>query len=200
MNILKSLLSGAFAVSICIVQGCSNSNTVKDIDGNAYKTVKIGNQVWMAENLRTTKYNDGSSIPEIKNSIRHLGYGYSCPEWYIDHKGAYCFYKNTIDKDSINKFGALYNWYAVNTGKLAMKGWHVPTAAEWDTLQNYLIANGYNWDGTTTGNKIGKSLAAKKYWDKSEENGSYGNNLAKNNRSGFSAFPMVFVRETLKTA
>ena len=99
---------------------------------------------------------------------------------------------NTTHADSIKKFGALYNWYAVDTKKLAPKGWHVPTDAEWTILQNYLIANGYNWDGTTTGNKIAKSIAAKTDWQTHANPGAIGNDLAKNNRSGFSALPGGF--------
>ena len=101
---------------------------------------------------------------------------------------AYCYYNNTTNSDSVKKFGALYNWFAVNSGKLAPAGWHVPTDAEWDTLQNYLIVSGYNWDGTTTENKIAQSMAAKTDWKSSSE-GAIGNDLTKNNKSGFSALP-----------
>jgi uncharacterized protein (TIGR02145 family) len=83
----------------------------------------------------------------------------------------------------------LYNWYVVGTQKLAPAGWHVPTSAEWDTLQNFLIANGYNWDDSTSGNKTGKSLAAKTDWIASNVTGTVGNDVASNNRSGFSGLP-----------
>jgi uncharacterized protein (TIGR02145 family) len=136
----------------------------------------------MAENLRTTKYNDGSPIPNIVSDTAWD----SC---YYTQTGAYCYYNNTTDSDSIEKFGALYNWYAVNTGKLAPEGWHVPSDSEWTMLENYLIANGYNYDGTTTGNKIGKSMAAKTDWATSEVEGAIGNDLSTNSRSGFSALP-----------
>ena len=102
--------------------GCGK-NAVKDIDGNKYKTIKIGTQIWMAENLKTTHFNDGTSIVQIDK--------------YDDWKGlispAYCWYAN----DSTNKevYGALYNWYAVNTKKLCPKGWHVPTDEEWKQLE-----------------------------------------------------------------
>lgn len=151
--------------------------TMSDIDGNIYNTIRIGNQEWTVENLRTTHYNDGTVIPNITDDNA----------WGGLTTGAYCYYDNTTDAAEQQKWGALYNWYAVNTGKLAPKGWHVSTNAEWDTLQNYLIAHGYNWDGTTTGNKTAKSLAAKSDWQICEPNGVIGNNLDRNNRSGFSA-------------
>ena len=159
-----------------------NTGTVKDADGNVYATMKIGNQEWMAENLRTTKYNDGTAIPLVTDSS-------TWGTWENLTTPAFCYYNNTTNSDSIKKFGALYNWYAVNTGKLAPAGWHVPTDSEWDTLRNYLIANGYNYDGTTTGNKIAKSMAAKTDWEASTREGAIGNDLTKNNSSGFSALP-----------
>jgi len=102
--------------------------TMTDQDGNVYKTVAIGTQTWMAENLRTTKYNDGTAIPNVT----------SASEWEGLTTGAYCNYNNTTSNDTIATYGRLYNWYAVNTGKLCPTGWHVPTDAEWSTLTNYL--------------------------------------------------------------
>jgi uncharacterized protein (TIGR02145 family) len=153
--------------------------TVTDTDGNVYQTVKIGNQVWTVENLRTTKYNDGSAIPLVTDSAA----------WANFATPGYCYYGNTTNADSIRKFGALYNWYAVDTKKLAPIGWHVPTDAEWDTLQKYLIANGYNWDGTTDSNKIAKAMAAKADWWSNITLGGAGNDFRTNNRSGFSGLP-----------
>jgi uncharacterized protein (TIGR02145 family) len=158
------------------------TGTVTDADGNVYQTVKIGNQEWMAENLRTTKYNDGSPIPNLISDTAWDSCQYT-------QTGAYCYYNNTTDSDSIEKFGALYNWYALNTGKLAPAGWHVSTEAEWTMLADWLIANGYTYDGTTTGNDIAKSMAAKTDWAASEVEGAIGNDLSTNNRSGFSALP-----------
>lgn len=125
--------------------------TVSDIDGNTYKTVTIGTQTWMAENLRTTKYNDGSNIPNITSNS----------EWGSTTTGAQCTYNNTSNGDTIATFGRLYNWHAVNTGKLCPTGWHIPTDAEWTTLTIYLgyeISGGKlkemgtgNWDSPNTG-------------------------------------------------
>ncbi len=101
-----------------------NKETLTDIEGNVYRTVKIGNQVWMAENLRVTKLNDGTDIKLVTR-----GWGFTTsPEfcWY-DYDPAY--------KDT---YGALYNWHVVATGKLAPPGWHVPTEEDWKELADYL--------------------------------------------------------------
>jgi len=151
--------------------------TVNDIDGNIYNFIAIGTQTWMVENLRTTKLNDGTSIPLVSDGTA----------WGALSSPGYCFYNNDVANKNI--YGALYNWYTVNTNKLAPTGWHVPSDAEWTTLENYLIANGYNYDGTTTGNKIAKSLAATTLWKTSTTVGSIGYDLTKNNKSGFAALP-----------
>lgn len=147
----------------------------KDADGNDYTVVKIGTQTWMAENLKATKYKDGTAITLVtdNNAWRNL----SSP--------SYCWYNNDATKK--NTYGALYNWYAVNTGKLAPNGWHVATDAEWTILENYQISNGGNYDGTTLGNKYAKSLAATTNWNVSTSTGSIGNDPTKNNSTGFSA-------------
>jgi len=99
---------------------------VTDIDGNKYKTVIIGTQEWMGENLKVSKYNDGSSIPNVVDNI----------EWSKLTSAAFCNYNNS---DSIGKiYGKLYNWYAVDTKNLCPTGWYVPTEIEWDKLVNYL--------------------------------------------------------------
>jgi len=158
----------------------TTQNGVTDIDGNFYHTITIGTQEWMVENLRTTKYNDGTSIPFVSNHTA----------WSNLTSPGYCFCRD--DAAGKNKYGALYNWYTVNTGKLAPIGWHVPTDTEWTILENYLVANGYNYDGTTTGNKIAKSLAATTDWKSSPGTGAIGNDLKKNNTSGFAALPGGF--------
>ena len=104
----------------------TSAQTVTDIDGNVYQTVTIGTQVWLAENLKTTKYNDGTSIPNEMNGTTWAGLT----------NGAYCW--NNNDENYKNIYGVLYNWYAVKTGKLCPAGWHMPKDAEWTTLTNYL--------------------------------------------------------------
>jgi uncharacterized protein (TIGR02145 family) len=105
----------------------SNVTTAVDVDGNVYTSVVIGTQVWMVENLKTTKYKNGTSIPNLTVSA----------SWMADTTGAYCWYNNNISYKT--PYGALYNWYAINNAAgLAPEGWHIPTLAEWTTLQTYL--------------------------------------------------------------
>jgi uncharacterized protein (TIGR02145 family) len=150
-----------------------------DIDGNVYRTVKIGHQEWSAENLRVTKLNDGTSIPNV--TVAGDWAGLTTP--------GYCWYNNDIGNKE--PYGALYNWYAVNTGKLAPAGmgWRVPTDADWTALENYLMAHRYNYDFTTADNKIAKSMASQSHWETFDTEGSIGYDLMRNNSSGFSALP-----------
>ncbi len=136
-------------------------NTVTDIDGNKYKTVVIGDQEWMAENLKTTKYHDGTDISlEEENK-----------EWIAITTPAYCWVSNDIANKDI--FGALYNWQAVNTGKLCPKGWHVATDEEWTKLTDFL--GGFDIAG-------GKMKATGiDFWNSP--------NTGASNESGFSALP-----------
>ena len=103
------------------------ASTVTDIDGNVYHFETIGTQVWMVENLKTTKYRDGTSIPNVTiNSA-----------WSSLTTGAYCDYSNTSSNSDV--YGRMYNWYAINdTHHICPAGWHIPTDAEWTTLTNYL--------------------------------------------------------------
>lgn len=152
--------------------------TVSDIDGTVYKTVVIGNQEWTVENIRTTHYQNGDAIAKVTNGA----------SWQSLTSGAYCFYNNTTTRGEQVKYGALYNAYAVNDSRgLAPQGWRVPTDADWTALENYMSANGYNYDGTTSGNKIAKSLAAPISWDASAEVGAIGNDPVRNNTSEFCA-------------
>lgn len=103
--------------------------TVTDFDGNVYKTITISTQTWMAENLRTTHYQNGEAIPEVTDNTA----------WPNLSTGAYCNYKNTRNNDTIATFGRLYNWYTVSVIRnIAPTGWHVPNDAEWATLTTYL--------------------------------------------------------------
>ncbi len=134
--------------------------SISDVEGNTYKTVKIGTQIWMAENLKTTKYNDGTKITYTENSH----------DWQKSSIGRYCWYKNDINYGK--QYGGLYNWYAVNTGKLCPKGWHIPSENEWELLINYLGGE------YIAGGKM-KSLTED--WESFDHTG--------NNSSGFSGLP-----------
>jgi len=100
---------------------------VTDIEGNFYSTVRIGSQIWMAENLKTTKYNDGADIPLVTDNTA----------WSNLPTPGYCWYNNSQFLYG-NTYGVLYNWYTVNTDYLCPTGWHVPTDAEWTTLTTFL--------------------------------------------------------------
>ncbi len=97
--------------------------TITDIEGNSYKTIQIGAQTWMAQNLETTKLNDGKDIPVVLVKS----------DWTALSSPGYCYY----NYDSLS-YGVLYNWYTVSTGRLCPEGWHVPADEEWTALIDYL--------------------------------------------------------------
>jgi len=134
---------------------------VYDIEGNAYDTIQIDSQVWMKQNLKTTLYNNGATIayPDNNNSV-----------WQNNITGAYAWYNNN-EANYKNTYGALYNWYAVNIGNLCPTGWHVPTAAEWTILVNYLGGSSI----------AGGKLKATTLWESP--------NLGATNSTGFTALP-----------
>lgn len=105
----------------------AETGTVTDIDGNLYKTVKIGSQWWMAEYLKVTRYRNGDTIPIVSDGA----------EWSSQSAGAYCWCKNDISKK--DTCGALYNWYTLTDNRIvAPVGWHIPTDAEWTSLTTFL--------------------------------------------------------------
>ena len=146
------------------------TGTVTDIDGNTYQTVKIGDQWWMAENLRVTHYRNGEAIPKVTDDS----------EWYYSTTGAYCNYDN--DDNNAVTYGSLYDWFAVNDNRnIAPEGWHVPSDEEWKELEMYLgmsqsEADAFVSRGTNEGGKL-KSTSG---WN---DNGNG------TNESGFSAVP-----------
>lgn len=130
MTTEKKLCYHAFALlgaTLLLFSSCQKENvpalSAVDADGNVYRTVVIGRQEWFAENLRTTRYNDGTPITNVTE------------HWDTQNTGAYCWYNNQPDNG--NKYGALYNWIAVKTGKLCPAGWHVPSVEEWQALMDY---------------------------------------------------------------
>jgi len=137
--------------------------TVTDVDRNKYKTIVIGTQTWMAENLRTTRYQNGDEIPNITDNT----------QWTNLTIGAYCNYNNTSNLDTIATFGRLYNWYAVGDSRnIAPKGWRVPSIADWSTLIEYLGGD------TIASNKMKE--VGNVHWEDPFES---------DNSSGFTALP-----------
>jgi uncharacterized protein (TIGR02145 family) len=113
-------------------KGCKKDDeptNVTDIEGNVYKIVTINNKIWMAENLKTTKLNDNTSIPNTKPSNDSW-------DWYHYKTFAYCWYNN--DPTNRETYGALYNWYTISSGKLCPNGWHVPTENEFKELTTFI--------------------------------------------------------------
>jgi uncharacterized protein (TIGR02145 family) len=139
------------AFILFLLIGCDEKNPVSsdnklvitDVDGNTYKIVKIGSQLWMTENLKTTRYRNGDTIPCVTDN----------DEWEILASGAYCEYDN--DSNNVATYGRLYNWYAFyDSRNIAPEGWHVPTDTEWQILIDYLggdnVASGKMKEAGTT--------------------------------------------------
>lgn len=160
-------------------------NAVTDYDGNSYDAVRIGNQVWMASNLRTTHYANGEAIPE--------GNTLSLTETYR--------YKPANKKAKVATYGYLYTQPALmheaapseanpsGVQGVCPNGWHVPSAAEWEQLIDYCAGNP-ECACSGNGDNIAKALAANHGWHKYREDVcSVGNDLSANNATGFSALP-----------
>jgi uncharacterized protein (TIGR02145 family) len=127
----------------------SFNTKLADVDGNKYNVVAIGAQMWMAENLKTTKLNDNTAISNVAVPAT----------WAADLLPAYCWYNN--DETTYKPlYGALYNYFAVNTGNLCPTGWHAPTDADFGTLESTLgmtnaeIIKGWTWRGTDQGTQL----------------------------------------------
>ena len=156
--------------------------TVTDVDGNTYNTVQIGNQCWMRENLRTTRYSDGTAIALGTSTSTSTAYRY-CPD---------------NNAGNVSAYGYLYNWKAVMRNSssssanpsgvqgICPAGWHVPSDAEWDELTDYVSSQSqYQCGGTS----IAKALASATGWSSSSATCAVGNNPSGNNATGFSALP-----------
>jgi uncharacterized protein (TIGR02145 family) len=141
------------------------AGTVSDYDGNVYQTVVIGNQEWMAENLKVTHYSNGDAIPNVTDNSAWAGLG----------TGAYCEYNNDISY--VNTYGRSYNWYAVYDSRgLAPTGWRVPTDIDWQSLVDYLGG------AAVAGGKMKESGTA--HW--------VSPNLGATNECGFTGLPGTY--------
>lgn len=148
--------------SSCKKKDNNNPTTVTDQDGNVYNTITIGMQVWMAENLKVTKYRNGDPIPNVKDTL----------QWMNLVTGAFC--NNNTSGHAAGAYGLLYNWYAaIDSRNIAPAGWHVPSQAEWATFISTL--GGEN----VAGGKVRESGTT--HW-KSPNTGA-------TNESGFTALP-----------
>jgi len=135
MSAKRITLALILTLLLCLIINAQETDNVTDIDGNVYQTVKIGDQVWMAENLRTTRYHNGDAIPTNLDNT----------QWQNTTSGAYANYLHgsvygiNSDAEMVAAYGKLYNWYAVDDSRgLCPEGWHVPTDTEWTTLVNNL--------------------------------------------------------------
>ncbi len=159
-------------------------NAVSDIDGNCYDAVQIGNQVWMAENLRTTRYADGTTIPLGTSSSTIMSYRYN----------------PNNDANNVPTYGYLYNWPAVMHGAsssssnpsgvqgICPNGWHVPSDAEWTQLTDYMRKQP-EYMASGDSNHLAKALAATWGWRSTDRIDAPGHSLSTNNATGFSALP-----------
>jgi uncharacterized protein (TIGR02145 family) len=174
---LKFLTITFFCVGLTKCQ----PDSVKDIDGNAYRTITIGTQVWMVENLKTTKYRNGDLIGTTTPATLDIE-GESTPKYQWAYDG---------NESNVATYGRLYTWYvATDSRNVCPIGWHVPSDAEWTVLTDYLIKNGHGYGDGYKGMDIAKSMAATSGWVADETPGSVGNDQASNNRSGFTALPI----------
>jgi uncharacterized protein (TIGR02145 family) len=151
---------------------------VQDIDGNIYNTVTIGKQVWMKENLKTTRYSNGDIIGTTTPATLDI-WGETTPKYQ---------WACNDNEDYVAIFGRLYTWYAATDSRnVCPTAWHVPSKDEWKTLIDYLTNKHYGYGGS--GDDIAKSMAATSGWTLSGTAGAVGNDQASNNSSGFSARP-----------
>ena len=166
---------------------CPGSHTVSDIDNNVYNTVQIGNQCWLAENLRTTRYADGTYIPLGTDTSSTTAYRYN----------------PSNNTSNVPTYGYLYNWRAVMHNSTSSNanpsgvqgicptGWHVPSDAEWTQLTSYL--KGHPAYFCEDSNRIAKALAGTVEWYNSSNDCAVGNDLSSNNTAGFSAMPAGYL-------
>ena len=169
------------------VMSCPEAPTLTDVEGNVYRTVKIGNQCWMRDNLRTAHYSDGTIVPENTSGT----HSYTVP----------FFYDHTISTIPLEQRGYFYNWTCMMHGATSSNtvpsgvqgvcpaGWHVPSRAEWENLYEYLSTHAQYICGSDTEN-FAKALASTTLWQSSTDHAcDVGNNQSTNNASGFEAIP-----------
>lgn len=155
------------------------TETVTDADGNTYSTVKIGNQIWMAENLKTTKYNDGTPITEYTFAL----FG---NDWMnLNNQDPFYQWADTSDLNNdfdeelpFDYYGGMYNHFAIETGNLAPEGWRIPTVEDFEELEDYLTNQGHTGEEATV-------LKSTSGWSSTSGNGT--------NIYGFNGLPNGYV-------
>ena len=157
---------------------------VTDVDGNIYDGVNVNGKLWMVSNLKTTKFNNGEIIGRCNKSK--------------EGKLPYFEYPNSeyLNEFEFNNYGLYYNFAAVNTGKLAPIGWHVPSIKEWEELF-FFIAQQYEYNLNINntdafGSEIAKSLCSTDGWFKGLHNNDVGSKQQNNNFTGFNILPAGF--------
>lgn len=149
MKALRILISLVTFVFVFLMDSLAQTDSITDIDGHVYQTVAIGNQWWMAENLKVTRFANGDTIPYVKQA----------EDWASSEGAAYCYYGNR--SSFIEQFGLLYNWYvAADDREVCPSGWHVATDEDWIVLEKHLGMSAEEsirmtaWRGTVEGDKI----------------------------------------------
>ncbi len=153
-------------------RACPQTPTVTDIDGNVYRAVQIGGQCWMAENLKTTRYRDGSTIPNVTGTFA----------WTQLISGAWCHYNNSPAYDAV--YGKLYNWYAAANINICPQGWHPPSDVDWQQLELALgmpAGEVMNTGIRGATENIGGAMKSPALWDPP--------NTGATDQSGFSGIP-----------
>ena len=162
-------LIAVFSFGLIFGQACNGLTSIT-YNGYTYDLVEIGTQCWFKENLRTTMYRDSTPIDYLSTNNT---------AWQNNTTGAYAWYDNDSTSYASN-YGALYNWYAVdNSSGLCPTGWHVPSDSAWVVLDSFLAHNGYNYDGSITGNKYAKAMADTVLWDGQFRPASSGSSITK---------------------
>ena len=169
----KAILKHSFLILglfVLLMFGCKKkerspnkaSGTLTDINGNIYHTVTIGTQVWTVENLKTTKFRNGDSVPNVTG----------VSQWSFSTTNGWCYYDNNKDNASI--YGRLYNWFAITDSRnIAPSGWHVPTDTDWQKLIDYIGGK------ETAGGKLKETDTI--HWESPNRNAT--------NAYGFTALP-----------
>ena len=179
----KLALLFVFVQSLVFAQGEQRyaDGTATDQDGNTFEWINYGDLDWAIDNAEVVTYRDGTAIPQVAGNA----------QWENLTTGAWCYYNNDSSK------GKLYNWYAVMgihdnddstpNKEFAPDGWKIPSEGNWTNFVEFLIANEYNYDGSSTENKLAKAVASISGWHFDNKDGVPGNNQSANNRSGFNS-------------